>query len=199
MFISSSKDGDGVERVASDTESSVGGMGLLGRGGDRGGIDDEAVKYIVDGDQGCRIIGHKISLIPSIRRCLKRVSAISFCCLASFSNLHAVCRQCWKCNQVRRTSSLSPMRSMISSVPSSFSANSHKLLVSNSYTGDEGRGVEVADIRKVISKGDEMSRFGERSTEICWGLLMGELSIMGNLEGVSIAGSGNWDMKLTRF
>ena len=56
---------------------------------------------------------------------------------------------------------------MISSDPSSLFANSHKLLASNSYMGDEGRGVEVADIRKVISNGDEVSRFGERSTEIC--------------------------------
>jgi len=92
-------------------------MGLLGHGGDRGGVDDEAVKYVVDDDRGCRIIGRSISLIPSIRRCSKRVSAISFCCLASVSNLHAVCQQCWKCIQVRRTRSLSPMRSMISSEP----------------------------------------------------------------------------------
>jgi len=167
MFIPSSKGDDGVEGVARDMESSVAGVGLLARGGDKGGVDDEVVKYVVEGDQGCWIIGRSISLIPSIRRCSKRVSAISFCCLASLSNLHAVCRQCWKCIQVRRTSSLSPMRSMISSVPSSFSANSHKLLVSSSYTGDEGRGVEVADIRKVISNGDEISRFRERSTEIC--------------------------------
>jgi len=70
---------------------------------------------------------------------------------------------------------------------------------SNSYMGDEERGVEVADIRKVISNGDEISRFGERSTEICWGLLIGELSIMGNLRGTSKTISGDWDMKSTRF
>jgi len=167
MFIPSSKDDDGVEGVAKDMESSVGGIGLLGRDGDRGGVVDGAVKYVVEEDLGCRIIGWSISLIPSIQRCSKRASAISFCCRASFSNLQAVCRQCWKCSQVRRTSSLSPMRSMILSVPSSFSASSHKLLASSSYMGDEGRGVEVADICRVISNGDEMSRFGERSTEIC--------------------------------
>ena len=88
---------------------------------------------------------------------------------------------------------------MISSVPLSLSANSHKVLASNSYMGDEGRGVEVADIRKVISNGDEISRFGERSTEICWGLLIGELSIMGNLRGAIKTVSGDWDMKSTRF
>ena len=127
--IPSSQGDDGVEGVASDTESSVGGIGLLGRGGDKGGVDDGAVKYE---DWVCRIIGRSISLIPSIRRCSKRVSAISFCCRASLSNLQAVCRQCWKCSQVRRTRSLSPMRSMISSAPSSLSANSHNLLASNS-------------------------------------------------------------------
>jgi len=150
MFIPSSKDDDGVKGAAEDMKSSVGGIGLLGRGGDKGGVDDGAVKYVVDEDRGCRIIGWGISLILSIRRCSKRVFAISFCCRASFSNLQAVCRQCWKCSQVRRTRSLSPIRSIISSVPSSLSANSHKLLASNSYMGDEGRGVEVADIHKVI-------------------------------------------------
>ena len=44
MFIPSSKDVDGDEGVAKDTESSVGGMGLLGCDGDRGGVDDGAVK-----------------------------------------------------------------------------------------------------------------------------------------------------------
>ena len=88
---------------------------------------------------------------------------------------------------------------MISSDPSSLSANSHKLLASNSYMGDEGRGVEVADIRKVISNGDERSRSGERSTEICWGLSIGELSIIGNLRGASRMVSDDWDMKSTRF
>jgi len=166
-FILSSKGDDGVEGVAKDIESSVRGMGLLERVGDKGGVDDGAVKYVVDEDRGCRIIGRSISLIPSIRRCSKMVSAISFCCRASLSNLQAVCRQCWKCNQVLRTRSLSPIRSMISADPSSLSANSHKLLASNSYTGDEGRGVEVADILKVISNDDETSRFGGRSTEIC--------------------------------
>jgi len=91
MFIPSSKDDDGIEGIARDMESSVGGMGLLGRGGDKGGVDDGAVKYVVDADRGCRIIGRSISLIPSIRRCSKRVSATSFCCCASFSNLQAVC------------------------------------------------------------------------------------------------------------
>jgi len=56
---------------------------------------------------------------------------------------------------------------MISSVPSSLFVNSHKLLAYNSYMGDEGRGVEVANIRKVNSNGDEILRFRERSTEIC--------------------------------
>ena len=65
--------------------------------------------------------------------------------------------------------------------------------------GDEGRGVEVADILKVISNGDETSRFGERSTEICWGLSIGELSIIGNLSGASRTVSDDWDMKLSRF
>ena len=94
MFVPSSKGDDGVEGVAKDIESSVGGMGLLGRDGDKGGVDDEAVKYVVDEDRGCRIIGRSISLIPSIRRCSKRMSAVSSCCRASFSNLQAVCRQC---------------------------------------------------------------------------------------------------------
>jgi len=94
IFIPSSKDVDGDDGVAKDTESSVGGMGLLGRDGDRGGVDDGAVKYVVDEDRGCRIIGRSISLIPSIRRCSKMVSAISFCCRASLSNLQAVCQQC---------------------------------------------------------------------------------------------------------
>jgi len=44
MFIPSSKGDDGVEGAAEDMESSVGGMGLLGRDGDRGGVDDGAVK-----------------------------------------------------------------------------------------------------------------------------------------------------------
>ena len=153
----------------------------------------------MDDDDGCRSIGRKISLIPSIRRCSKIVSAISFCCLASLSNFQAVCRQCWKCIQVRRTRSLSPMRSMISSVPSSFSAKSNNLSASSSYTGDKMGGVVFADIRKVISNGEEMSRFGERSTEICWGSLIEELSIMGNLRGASVAGSDDWDMESGRF
>jgi len=132
MSIPSSKGDDGDDAVARDTESSVDGMGLFGRDGDRGGVDDGAVKYVVDEDRGCRIIGRSISLIPSIRRCSKMVSAISFCCRASLSSLQAVCRQCWKCNQVRRTRSLSPMRSIISLDPSSLSASFHKLLASNS-------------------------------------------------------------------
>jgi len=69
MFIPSSKDDDGVERFVRDMESSVGCMGLLGRDGDKGGVDDGAVKYVkyvVDEDRGCRIIGQSISLIPSI-------------------------------------------------------------------------------------------------------------------------------------
>ena len=129
--VPSSNDDEGVEGVATDTESSVGGMGLLGCVGDKGGVDDGAVKYVEE-DRGCRIIGRSISLIPSIRRCSKRVSAISFCCRASLSNLQAVCRQCWKCNQVRRTRSLSPMRSIISLDPSSSSASFHNPLASNS-------------------------------------------------------------------
>jgi len=72
-FIPSSKDDVSVERVARSTESSVGGSGLLGQGGDKEGIEEEAVKYVVDDDIGCRIIGRSISLIPSIRRCSKRV------------------------------------------------------------------------------------------------------------------------------
>ena len=59
--------------------------------------------------------------------------------------------------------------------------------------------MEVADIRKVISNGDETLRFGERSTEICWGLSIGELSIMGNLSGGSRTVSDDWDMKSSRF
>lgn len=140
---------------------------MAGRNGDRGGVDDEAVKYIVDGDDGCRIIRRSISSIPSIRRCLKRVSAISFCCCASLSNLHAVCRQCWKCNQVHRTKLLSLMRSMISADPS-LSANLNNLSgVILSYDGEGGRDVEVADLCSIISKGDEESRFGGRTRVIC--------------------------------
>jgi len=47
-------------------ESSVGGTGLLGHGGDRGGVDEGAVKYVVDDDVVCRIIRQSISLILSI-------------------------------------------------------------------------------------------------------------------------------------
>ena len=59
------------------------------------------------------------------------------------------------------------MRSMISSEPSSFSDSSNRLLASNLYTGEEGRGVEVSNLRKVISNGDETSRFGGRTRVIC--------------------------------
>jgi len=44
VFIPSSKDVVGEEGVARDMESFVDGTGLLGRDGDRGGVDDEAVK-----------------------------------------------------------------------------------------------------------------------------------------------------------
>ena len=63
----------------------------------------------------------------------------------------------------------------------------------------EGSGVEVTDLRNVISNGDEGSRFGGRTRVICRRSLLGEYSIMGILQSLSISKSGDWDMESTRF
>jgi len=178
IVVSSWNDNDSVEGVARDVELFVDGVELLGWGGERGGGVEEAVKYVVDNDVVCCpfwVIRCSISLVLSIWRCSKRLSAISFCCCTSLSSLHAVCQQCWKYSQVRHIKSLSPMRSMISSILLDLLASLNNLSVSNSCDFEEKRrGVEVADYHKVILNGDAGSRVEGRTRVNCWMSLLGE-------------------------